>query len=340
MNLSAISDTSLMLMYLDVLPRDAYDCIEDLRRAEKTGSSSRHVKTSVITTNNGSKKRTIYAPSVQLSWVQNRIRHGLLLKLPVENCVHGFVRQRGIVTNAHAHNNAPAWVMNIDLKDFFPSINPRRVTGFFAKTFRLEKKIAYDLARLTTFKDHLCQGFPTSPDIANFLAWRLDKRLMGLSAKNGLVYTRYADDLTFSSADPKKSVGAVKRKVSKIVTEEGFTVNPKKVAVMRNYERMKVTGLVVGQDGTVNIPRRTRRLIRSAVDHWHQQTPERKAQIHGWISYMNAVNPADALYLTQAIMASEAGDRVRTRLSSVSQQPFGEDINSLTPNQQHQNGEK
>lgn len=329
-DLSAISDTSLMFMYLDVLPRDAFDCIEDLRGADKKGRKSRHVNVSVITTNNGAKQRTIYAPSRQLSWVQNRIRHGLLLQLPVEKCVHGFVRQRGIVTNAHAHNQAPAWVMNIDLKDFFPSINPRRVTGFFASAFGIEKRVAYDLARLTTFSDHLCQGFPTSPDIANFLAWRLDKRLMGLATKNGLVYTRYADDLTFSSADPKKSVGAVKRKVFKIVADEGFVINPDKVAVMRGKERMKVTGLVVGQHGTVNIPRRTRRLIRSAVDHWQQQTPERKAQIHGWISYMNAVNPADALYLTQAIMRAESGDRVRTRLSSVSQQPFGEDIASLT----------
>ena len=335
-DLSAITNSSVMFIYLDVLPRDAVDCIEDLRGADRHERKSRHVNVSVITTNNGAKKRTIYAPSRQLSWVQNRIRHGLLLKLPVENCVHGFVRQRGIVSNAHAHTSPRAWVMNMDLKDFFPSINPKRVHGFFVAAFNMDKRVAYDISKLTTFKDHLCQGFSTSPDIANFLSYRMDKRLMGLAAKNNLTYTRYADDLTFSSADPSRSVGAVKRKVTDIVNDEGFTVNPSKVAVMRGNQRQKITGLVVGNNGSVNIPRRTRRLIRSAVDHWQQQTPERRAQIRGWISYMNAVNPADALAMLQSIAEVEAGTRVRTRVSPVSQKPFGDDVASLTKHHHHQ----
>jgi hypothetical protein len=225
--------------------------------------------------------------------------------------------------------------MNIDLKDFFPSINPRRVHGFFVASFKMDKSVAYDLSKLTTFMGHLCQGFSTSPDIANLLVYRLDKRLMGLSAKNDLTYTRYADDLTFSSADPAKSVVAIKRKVTAIVEDEGFTVNPNKIAIMRGFQRQKITGLVVGNNGSVNIPRRTRRLIRSAVDHWHQQTPERRAQIFGWISYMNSVNPADALAMLQTIAETEVGKRVRTRLPSVTQNPFGDDVAALT-NHHHQ----
>lgn len=316
-DLSALSSNSVLFAYMDVLPAHAAYCARHM---------SAHVRVSTITTNNGRKKRKIYAPDRLLSWIQNRIRSQLLLQLPVEDQVHGFVRSRGIVTNASAHAlGRRAWVMNVDLKDFFPSINSRRVHGFFHTVFGLPPAQASILARLTTHDQHLAQGFCTSPDIANFVAWRLDRRLAGLARAHDLVYTRYADDLTLSSRNASTSPDKILNRLRGIVVDEGFVVNERKIAIMRAGRRQRVTGLVVSDQGTVNIPRRVRRLLRSAVHHWPQQTPERRASIMGWINYMNSVDPQGAARLLAAIPVSED----RSWSKGVGTHPFAEDIASV-----------
>jgi RNA-directed DNA polymerase len=268
--------------------------------------------------------RKIYVPSRQLSFIQNRIRHGLLLQIPVEDCVHGFVRGRGIVTNAQAHARRRClWIMNLDLKDFFPGINFARVVGLFRSLFNLSSGTAAHLARLTTYDNHLCQGFCTSPDLANFVAWKLDRRLMGLANKQGIVYTRYADDLTFSSENRKPRPPVIRDIVRSIVEDEGFRLNEEKAAIMSVGRRQLVTGLVVSEHG-INIPRRIRRLLRSAIHHWPQQTEERRASIRGWVSYLHAIDPL----LATRLLAAIDEDETRTWTRGVSTRPFSHDISS------------
>ena len=314
-DLSALTEPALVYMHIDVLPRHATYCMKSMKD---------HVNVYEIRTNGGRKVRKIYAPSRQLSWVQNRIRYGLLFKIPVEDCVHGFVQKRGIVSNALTHGSRRcAWVMNIDLKNFFPSINTGRIFGLFKTLFGFNDAVAGQLSRLTTHDNHLCQGFCTSPDLANFVAWKLDRRLMGLARRMGIVYTRYADDLTFSSIDRKRPrPESVLKTVTQIVDEENFTVNPDKVAIMGVGRRQVVTGLVVSEHG-VNVPRRTRRLLRAAVHHWPQQTPERRASIRGWLSYLHAVDPELAQRLLKAI---DDADEQRIWTKNVNTHPFSIDV--------------
>jgi len=313
-DLSALDTPALAYFHIDVLPRHATHCLKTM---------AEHIDIHEITTNRGKKRRKIYAPNKQLGWIQKRIRHGLLLKIPVEDCVHGFVRERGTVTNAHVHAHRRCrWVMNLDLKNFFPSISTARVYGLFKKLFGFNDRVAGHMARLTTFDNHLCQGFCTSPDLANFVAWKLDRRLMALAQKVGIHYTRYADDLTFSSPDDKPGAQGIRRLVEKIVAEEDFKVNQKKVAIMGVGRRQVVTGLVVSEHG-VNLPRRTRRLLRSAVHHWPQQTPERRQSILGWLSYLHAVDPTLAATLRRSI--DEADDN-RIWTKDVGSHPFAVDI--------------
>lgn len=318
LDLSALDCPSLLYSYLDVLPRHATYCLTTM---------GDHVTVHRITTNGGRKKRTIYAPSRTLSWVQNQIRKHMLLALDNENCVHGFVRGRGTVSNAHVHaHERKTWVMNIDLKDFFPSITFPRVLGLYRRLFKLNDKMAVQVARLTTYDNHLCQGFCTSPDLANFVAWKLDRRLMALAKKLGIGYTRYADDLTFSCSGSEPTPDAVRATVARIVADEDFEVNDRKVAIMRSGRRQVVTGLVVSEHG-VNVPRRMRRLLRTAVHHWPQQDVVRRAAIRGWISYVHAVNPAAAKKLLDAIDAAEA-DENRTWAQDAPTGPFAHDIKS------------
>lgn len=318
-DLSHLRSTQLLCAHLDVLPRHATYAATHM---------DKQVAVHEIITNRGRKKRKIYAPSRMLKYLQTQIRDQMLDRVPVEPCVHGFVPGRGCLTNAQAHMDSRT-IVNIDLKDFFPSIKRRRVFGMITKVFGLEPGPCMLMARLMTYDDHLCQGFVTSPDVANMAAWRLDRRLQGLAKSMDLRYTRYADDLTFSGDDWSGNMDKFVDIVRGIVESEKFKVNDKKIAVMRRGRRQKVTGLVVGKD-TVRVPRRIRRLIRSAVHHWPQQTPERRAAITGWISYINCSNPQEAAKLRAAIVKAES-DESRTWNKNVQQnKSFDSDVISLS----------
>ncbi|MEO0376428.1 MAG: reverse transcriptase domain-containing protein, partial [Cyanobacteria bacterium P01_A01_bin.17] len=113
---------------------------------------------------------------------------------------HGFKRRKNICTNAKRHRNR-RYVFNIDLLDFFHSIHLGRVRGFFIKDkhFELEPQVATTIAQIACFKGRLPQGSACSPVISNLIGHILDVQMIRLASRNGCVYTRYADDLTFST---------------------------------------------------------------------------------------------------------------------------------------------
>lgn len=303
MDLSPLTKPGLMFWYLGVLPRHGFYCLLNMVK---------NVTIREIVTNRGRKTRKIYVPSPCLRWVQSQIRWRLLSAIDVEDCVHGFVVGRGTATNARAHaHRHVSWVLNLDLKNFFPTITPARVHGLFAHHLGVNGRVANALARLTTFDGHLCQGFVTSPDIANFVARALDRRLMGLARAHDLVYTRYADDLTFSCDHERTDVGRIRRQVTQIVVEEGFEVNVDKTTVMNVGRRQTITGLVVSEHGA-GVPRDIRRKIRAAAHHWREQSEDRRRSIRGWIAYIGATDPGLAARLNSNLDNASV-DRVWSR---------------------------
>lgn len=229
-------------------------------------------------------RRGISAPKPKLAAAQEWVLRNVLEGLPVEDCAHGFVRGRSIVTNATPHVNR-AVVINLDLQDFFPSVTFRRVRGFFA-SLGYSGQIATLLALLCTepprsaatldgriyyvalAERRLPQGACTSPAITNGIARKLDRRLKGIAGKYGYAYTRYADDLTFSS-DSAHNVSAVLWSTRKVVGGEGFRVNEKKTRIMRRGRRQEVTGLTVN-DGLA-ISRPLRRQLRAILHNASQR---------------------------------------------------------------------
>jgi RNA-directed DNA polymerase len=290
-DLGALTTNALFFHWLDVLPRHATFCAK---------SMDSNVLVHKIVTNRGKKRRTVYEPSRTLKWVQTRIREKMFLPVEHPEFVTGFVPGRGIAANAMAHTGSKM-VVNIDLKNFFPSITPARVYGTLLAAFNLRPSPCSTVTSLVTHHGHLCQGFVTSPDIANLVSWKMDRRLSALAKSLGLRYTRYADDLTFSGREWHGSVGQFLATVGDVVGEEGFVVNEKKIAVMRRGRRQTVTGVVVSDDGVIGVDRKTRRLMRAACHHWQQQTPERKMQIRGWISYISSINPRHGAELEKMI---------------------------------------
>ncbi|MFC3694440.1 reverse transcriptase family protein [Chenggangzhangella methanolivorans] len=235
--------------------------------------------------------RQISAPMPRLKRAQYWILDNVLAKAAIHEAAHGFVPGRSIVTNAQAHVGRDV-VVNLDLKDFFPTLTFRRVKGKF-RGLGYSEPVATVLALLTTEPDVdeveidgerlfaskgsrlLPQGAPTSPMLTNLVCVRLDKRLAGLAKSMGFSYTRYADDMTFSaSGEAAAKVGALLKFVGEIVAAEGFTVHPDKTRVMRRGTRQEVTGLTVND--RVGVPRDVLRNFRALLHQIEKTGPNGK----------------------------------------------------------------
>ncbi len=259
--------------------------------------------------------RLISAPKKQLKKVQNWILNEILYKITPQNVVHGFVPKRSIKTNAEAHLKQ-AVVINLDLKDFFPSISYKRVKGMFCK-LGYSEQISTVFALLCTQAEvdkinvdgqifyaqkgdrFLPQGSPASPAITTLICHKMDLRLKGLAQKFGFSYTRYADDLTFSApiADEKNS-NLLLCFIKKIVESEDFTLHPDKTHVMRNGAQKKVTGIIVNEKP--NIDRDTIRKFRALLHQIEQTGWAGKkwgnsenivSSITGYANFISMVNP-------------------------------------------------
>jgi len=139
--------------------------------------------------------RNIVAPYPVLYYAQKWILESILNNVSLHESAFGFVKKRSIVGNAKAHLGKKC-LLKMDIKDFFPSINLKRVISIFL-VFGYPHKISYFLAKMCCNDGSLPQGSPTSPCISNIVAKRLDARLFSIGRKYQLTYTRYADDLVF-----------------------------------------------------------------------------------------------------------------------------------------------
>jgi RNA-directed DNA polymerase len=279
------------------------------RPAERTWHYVRYA----VPKHSGQGTRVILAPKPELKALQRKVLAGIVAKVPVAGTTHGFVSGRSPLTNAHQHTGK-AVLLKLDLQDFFPSVTFKRVRGLFT-ALGYSFAVASTLALLCTEYDrqpflrnseqyfisvgprHLVQGAPTSPGLANLVAWRLDRRLAGLARKRDFVYTRYADDLTFSGGDVEVAVhlGAAARR---IIADEKFTVNTGKTRLLRRAGRQTVTGLVVNEQPAT--PRELRRRLRAILHNAAQgglqgQNRDRRdnytAYLSGLVAYVGSANP-------------------------------------------------
>ena len=241
--------------------------------------------------------RLIYAPEKRLKKLQNRLAHFLYDYCSnLENnknrrvLSHGFTKEKSIHTNAYTHKNRK-YVLNFDIQDFFPSINFGRVRGYFIKNknFNCSKKIATIIAQIACHNNQLPQGSPCSPVISNLIAHLLDIYLVQLAKKYKLTYSRYADDITFSTNQKKfpeeiaiqdskdPTIWHVSEIVKNQVSRSGFKINQNKTRMRYRDFRQTVTGLVVNK--TVNVRSEYYKLAR-AMTHslfvkGHYYTPSK-----------------------------------------------------------------
>jgi RNA-directed DNA polymerase len=220
------------------------------------------------------KTRVIEAPDKRLKYLQRQIAENLNQLYRVRNPVHGFVIGKSVKTNALAHLRK-RFVLNIDLQEFFPSITERRIIGVL-ESLSIESRVAAIIATLCCHKNRLPQGAPTSPVLSNMICFRLDKELLAFAKGARCIYTRYADDITFSSHQPMAALfegpappsghfppDLLAPALRNALAANGFSANPGKAHYADRHSRRMVTGLKVND--LLNVDRRFIRNIRAAL---------------------------------------------------------------------------
>lgn len=234
--------------------------------------------------------RIIAQPSRRLKALQYWILRNILEKLETSPSCKGFEKGSNILQNAEPHTNSKA-VLSLDIEDFFPSIKANWVFTIY-HTLGYNNFISSVLTSISTYDGFLPQGSPCSPKLANLACWKLDSRLQGYVGKRNIVYTRYADDLTFSASTSPKLVKA-SRTIEKIVKDEGFNLNQSKTRISGYSRCRKVTGLVLTDDKTAGIGRKLLRILRVKL---HKMAIKKKINkkeiehIKGWLSFISNVD--------------------------------------------------
>lgn len=248
----------------------------------------RRYKTFTINKKSGA-DRTINAPVKGLKSILRSLNFVLQCIHEPHEAATGFVKDKSIVDNAKKHVGRN-YVLNLDLSDFFHSFDRNRVKmGFIYEPFNLggdKEPLAFLLASLCTHpfeidgkvRTVLPQGSPTSPTITNILCKKLDRRLNGLANRFGATFTRYADDITFSSSHNIYNDEAFNKELKRIIEEnQELAINPKKTRLQKAGYRQEATGLIVNKK--VNVRRRYLKQIRMWLYYWEKYGYEKAEQI-------------------------------------------------------------
>ena len=223
--------------------------------------------------------RSISTPITSLKIIQRKLCQILTSVYKPKPSTHGFTENRSIITNASKHTKQ-RYVLNIDIENFFSEIHWRRVRGLLmARPYSCNEEIATILTKLVCYKGILPQGAPTSPIISNMICAKLDSQLQRLAQKYQCVYTRYADDITFSTSKPRfpPHIAWFSKEAEKlnlgdelqsVIKENGFKVNNAKTRLQYRSCQQEVTGITVNEK--LNIKREYIRQVRAMLHAWEK----------------------------------------------------------------------
>lgn len=260
-------------------------------------ASNRFYRHFSIPKSNG-KKRDIDEPLPDLKFVQSWILHNILEKCSISDYAKAYLKGRTLKHNARFHR-AQKVVVTMDIKDFFPSISIKDITGIFENMGYFHDLSCF-LAHLCCLKYVLPQGAPTSPYLSNLRMISLDNKISNYTSQKSIRYTRYADDLIFSGDfNPHFLINDI----SKMIFDEGFSINSEKTRVARNNNRQEVTGIVVNK--YMQVSKQKRKEIRQQVyyikkfgieshlEHINETRSNYLNHLLGQINFALFVNPKD-----------------------------------------------
>lgn len=260
--------------------------------------------------------RMIHAPKTELKVVLQSINLILQCVYTPHEAAYGFVEGKSVADNAKLHVNKN-YVFNIDLKDFFPSIEIGRILNRLSyPPFNLNKKTFGEdvgnyigwlacenmiVERMVngkfqkTVKRVLPQGSPVSPILTNIICEKLDRKLTGVAKKFGAIYSRYADDITFSSMHNLYQEGSdFRTEMERIVKEQYFEIKESKVRLQKSNVRQEVTGITVNEK--LNVTKTYVKRIRLWLNMWEKYGTEKAFSLFksGYIKDKGHIKPLGA----------------------------------------------
>ena len=243
--------------------------------------------------------RTVMDPSPDLRLILDVIKVELD-KIPLHPAAHGFVAGKSCVTNAKPHQQKQ-YVLNLDVKDFFPSISLAKIRECL-KEDNLPEWVLYWLP--VCFAPAKCEsdmvlatGACTSPVLSNLYMRELDSFFFDCAQNENLSYTRYADDMTISGDIPDKGRHIV-RSIESWLIEYGLTLNRKKTKLMPYYQKQVVTGILVNNE-KLSLPRKYKE--RSFAEVRGNTFESLSPELAGSMEYIRSVDPSFYMKLLSEI---------------------------------------
>ena len=248
------------------------------------------------------KKRWLDAPRDELKAIQTSILYNFLYKFKAHDCAVGFVSGMGVPDGAERHLGQQA-ILCMDISNFFNSVKSANLYKLifhlfnryknFEKDFVFDKNDLQNFINLVTHKGQLPQGAPTSPALANLYCMQMDTDIATIAELNNLIYTRYADDLTFSHPDKKHRMGTYISEVTNIVSQYGLKINKKKTRIRKPNQRMSVTGVVINQK--LSVPkwkwRNFRAKLHNILKENQKVSLEDYQQMRGYCEWIKSLHP-------------------------------------------------
>ena len=250
------------------------------------------------------KTRTIAQPARELKPLQRWIMENVLSKYPIHPSATAYRKGMNIANNAwpHAHHR---YLLKMDFKDFFPSIkssdfekfvlaNPLDASWSEEEIGHLSRMLFWKKKRTEDLR--LSIGAPSSPLLSNILLYRFDVMVNELCSSRGVSYTRYADDLTFSTSK-RDLLYQIEREIPPICTRlqsPRLRINRDKTIHVSKKSSRRVTGLILTNDGNVSIGRDRKRQVRAAFHKFVLGMLDAKeaTKLAGMIAYIKSVEPA------------------------------------------------
>lgn len=239
--------------------------------------------------------REIYHPSSRLKALQRGLTRLVISQWPVDPAAMAYRPGINIRDNAEKHAKSN-YLLRLDFENFFPSITGKDIDEFLGRTQPEWGQHDRQLfARLVCLDGRLTIGAPSSPGLSNAICFDLDRQLAQLTEMMNLVaYTRYADDLFFSSDAPDVLCDVPGRTddiVKALEVPENLSLNHAKTRHSSRAGRRRVTGLVLGSDYQVRIGRQMKRKVRALVHQWDQLTFEERNRLAGTLAFIRDVEP-------------------------------------------------
>lgn len=231
--------------------------------------------------------RILNVPNLSLKVIQRWILKEILEKISVSAQTMAFVPGlNGLKENAEQHKKN-IFILEMDITNFFGTITEKQVYRLF-HNIGYNTKVAGILTNLCTYDGYLPQGAVTSPYIANLVCFHMDARINGYCSRKNIVYTRYADDLSFSSNN-RTLLNRAEKFIKYIIADEGFTINDKKTRYLSNDVKKIVTGITIN-DFSVHVDKEFKKKIRAQIyNSIKNKNYENNNQILGEIAYVNSI---------------------------------------------------